>query len=950
MPGIKEKSNLPKSAWSDNLELALESFQNSDAEDVLKFFDCDRSKGLGQAEAKSRLLKVGPNRQSKAVKIKPLKIFLHQFESSVVVLLLLAALASFCYKENLQAAGILVAVLINAITGFYMEYKAGLSLAGLEELSGQTIRSIRQGEQCELPVADLVPGDLVILEAGARVPADLRLIDAAGLCVDESPLTGESVPVFKEVSEVDQAASGRISQAMRTSGIFQAPANAAASIGEYSNMALQGTLIAGGRGLGVVVKTGNNASLGKLGKLLESTDSGATPLESQLEELGRQLSILTVVICSVVTAVGVLHQENFLLMVETGIALAVAAIPEGLPVLATLALAVGTQRMVRHRAILRHLAAVETLGCTSVICTDKTGTLTENRMTACKLYVKDRLLEVSGTGYAPVGNLIEKGVLVDSPIKDELLKELFVAAGLCNDATLEDDGGDVGWHVHGDPTEGALLTLVEKAGLKLSTLHSEQPRVLEIPFDLARKRMTTVHQITDAYVAYSKGAPGLLLQLCSKILTEKGEIELSSEMRDLFVKENERLAMDGLRVLAFARKHIHETPLCVDDSEIESKLTLLGLIALKDPPKEGVREAIQQCKRAGVRVIMLTGDQVLTAAAVGKELGLIENETRAGETIAGKELEGLDSAGLKKAMESASVLARVTPELKLQIVKVLQELNNVVSMTGDGVNDAPALKQANIGVAMGQTGTDLARSVSQMVITDDNFSTIVKAIEQGRIIYGNIQRAVGYLLTASFASVITVALGILFDVGLPLSPIQLLWLNLIMHIFPGLGIVLQRADATVMAQPPRNSASKLISGPERMQIFMRSAVVSLAVILAVFHAERITQSFGHTTTVGLCTLSLCLLFQAWAWLGVQTNTQSIKPAKTEIGTSMFANMAVAYALLFVAIYWTPLAQILNTVALNASEMAYCVCIAVASLIGTSVINFTFGLLKTQSQK
>lgn len=875
----------------------------------------DPESGLSKIEAQSRLQKIGQNRQRKEIAIKPLKIFWHQFQSSVVVLLLVAAFASMCYHEYLQAAGILAAVFVNAITGFYMEYKAGVSLASLEALAGQSVRCIRQGEQLELPVFNLVPGDLVILEAGVRVPADIRLTEAVSLSVDESPLTGESAPVFKEVQNKER---------------------------ENANTAFHGTLVAGGRGRGIVVKTGARTSLGKLGNLLQSTETGATPLENQLEDLGRQLSILTVVICTIVSAVGIWHKENMLLMVETGIALAVAAIPEGLPVLATLALAVGTQRMVRNRAILRHLAAVETLGCTSIICTDKTGTLTENQMTVCKLYVQDRLIEVTGSGYTPFGDFVENNKTI-LPLRDQVLNELMLAAAACNDATLEKGHDGEGWHVHGDPTEGALLTLADKGGIDREAFQKEMPRIAEFPFDLSRKRMCTIHQISHSeFRAFIKGAPGIMTELCSKVLSSAGEVELDKVARQKFISMNETFASQGLRVLAIARKTLSSRPACLDQEKIESEMTLIGLIASKDPPREGVREAINACKNAGIKIIMLTGDQSLTASSIASELGILEKNFAPGAVLTGKELEALQPAEALSALNKSCVLARVTPELKLSIVKTLQNANSIVAMTGDGVNDAPALKQANIGVAMGREGTDLARSVSQMVITDDNFRTIVKAIEQGRIIYGNIQRAVGYLLTASLSSVITVALGILFDLGLPLTPLQLLWLNLIMHIFPGLGIVLQKADKSVMEQAPREPGQKLIAVAQQIQICWRSALVSIAVILSVVHAEKITHAASHTTTIGLCTLSLCLLFQAWSWLGVSNLPRKLRP-KTQIGFGMVMNMALAYLLLFAAIYMPGLTDILSTVPLQGFEFAYCFAISLASLLATMLLQFVIDL-------
>ncbi len=932
----KHKNEKLEPLWKTKLDEPLEFYSSLDNSSLAQSLAADLKSGLSTAEAEARLMIVGENRQSEHLQVHPLKIFVHQFQSSVVLLLLAAAVASMVYNEALQAAGIMAAVLINAITGFYMEYKAGVSLMSLEALSGQSIRSIRDGVHCELPVQKIVPGDLVVLEAGCRVPADIRLVEACSLSMDESPLTGESAPVFKDCL---------------------------AKSGENANLAFHGTMVAGGRGLGIAIKTGDRSSLGKLGKLLESTETGSTPLEMQLEALGKQLTFLTVVICALVTIVGVFHHQNLLLMVETGVALAVAAIPEGLPVLATLALAVGTQRMVRNRAILRHLAAVETLGCTSIICTDKTGTLTENQMTVCKLYLKDRLIDVSGTGYTPSGDFQEKNQKIDPSQDHEIaLQELLLAGCLCNDAKLEREKDD--WHVHGDPTEGALLTLAQKAGIDLSTLTKSHPRVAEFPFDLRRKRMSTVHHTEDGVrTVYTKGSPGAMIKLCNKMQSGSETVELTDRDRQLFMNVNEGFAQQGLRVLALAKKTMSEDIFCIDQEEIETELTLLGLVAIKDPPREGVKAAIEACKKAGIRILMLTGDQALTARAIARELGILDSDSSpnlvrgsdsgrgtatckaAGaetDVVTGADLEQMDEEQAKNCLASIRVLARVTPDHKLAIVRTLQGKNAIVAMTGDGVNDAPALKQANIGVAMGQKGTDLARSVSQMVITDDNFSTIVKAIEQGRIIYGNIQRAVGYLLTASLASVVTVALGIVCDIGLPLSPLQLLWLNLIMHIFPGLGIVLQKADKSVMEQRPRDPDSKLIAAPQQIQIWLRSIVVSIAVLYAVANEGE------HRTTIGLTTLSMCLLLQAWSWLQVREKGASSHTfPRLEIGTAMYINMAAAYALLFAAIYLPVLGNVLATSPLGKEQLAFCIIISIASFLATLLLELFLHKFQTR---
>lgn len=926
-----------KDRWLEQTKKPFTELASMNPTELLTVMGSDIKDGLSSEEAESRLHAIGVNIQTKKAKSDPLKIFLHQFQSSVVALLLLAAVASALYHEYLQAAGILVAVLVNALTGFYMEYKADVSLSGLKKLAGATARTIRSGQHCDLEVSQLVPGDLVILEAGCRVPADLRAIDSVALSVDQSPITGESVPVFKDQHSTQNP-------------------------DDLSNIIFQGSLICSGRSTAVVLKTGENSSLGRLGTFIEQTDSGATPLETQLEHLGRQLSVLTVIICTLVVIIGLAQKENVLLMIETGIALAVAAIPEGLPVLATLALAVGTERMVMHKAILRHLSAVETLGCTSIICTDKTGTLTENRMLATNVCFDNREIKVTGGGYAPFGSFVEAGANVEAD-RDHCLTELLRAGTLCNDARLEEHD-DKGWHVHGDPTEGALISLAEKAGVSQEELTKQLPRMAEIPFDLARKRMTTLHSKGPEQTrAYCKGSPGALIDLCSTYLSRDGVKNLDDQQRSKFISENNRLAQQGLRVLAFARKDFalnsiqqqltgnvqDNNSITLEPTDIEYDLTFLGLVGMKDPAKEGVREAIDLCNKAGIKVIMLTGDQVGTATAIAEELNILRSEEKdEGAVISGKDLEAMPEDRAVAALQRASVVSRVAPEMKLGIVKHLQSDGSIVAMTGDGVNDAPALKQANIGVAMGQTGTDLACAAAQMVICDDNFRTIVSAVEQGRTIYGNIRRSVCYLLTASLTSVLVVVLGITFDAGLALTPLQLLWLNLIMHIFPGLAIVLQPGDAGVMSYPPRKPNEKIVSPRQIWRIFIRSVVVSVFVLLALSSKVIETSSKVELTSLGLATLSMALLMQAWAWLGSDESGNYRITRMLIINKPMLLNMAVAIALLVAAIYMPGLKDVLGTTSLDLNVMLYALILAAASFAVSIALEITLGFRKNHS--
>ncbi|HEY9869655.1 MAG TPA: cation-translocating P-type ATPase [Candidatus Obscuribacterales bacterium] len=876
---------------------------------VLEALGTDANAGLPEAVAQGRFRTVGPNEMTKRAQVGPWIILLRQFQSTVVYLLLSASGISVLTRDYLQAAAILAAVVINAFVGFLTELRAQVSLQALQVLSGPTARVRRGGHEKVLPARDLVPGDLVILEAGARVPADVRVVQSAALRVDESALTGESVPVDKAVERIPDQ--------------------------EDSTLLFQGSLVAAGRGHGVVVATGDATRLGRLGRLLTETVSTRTPLEEKLEELGRQLTVLTILICAVLAAVGVWHKEDIWMMLETSIALAVAAIPEGMPVVATLALAVGTRRMVKARALVRQLAAVETLGCTTVICTDKTGTLTANQMVVTDLVLCRRHLKVSGDGYRPTGDITENGTPIWLP-EDRVLVDLMKAVALCNDAHIENHHGTDIWHVHGDPTEGALLAVAGKVGLAHEALLDKYPREAELPFDLGRKRMTTIHSSADGtWVAYTKGSPETVLAVSTSVRTQDGQERLTIQDAQWIKNWNDELASQGLRVLAVAMRSLPEAPVCVDVDNVEKDLTFIGLVAMSDRPKRGVNDAVDKCRRAGIRVVMLTGDQPATARAIAQELNILDPGESEEAVLTGSQLDKMSEPKLALALKKARVLARVTPEMKLTIVRALQSDGEIVAMTGDGVNDAPALRQANIGVAMGRAGTDLAREASSMVITDDNFSTIVKAVEQGRIIYANIKKSIAYLLTASLASVLTIAVAVLTDIGLPLLPLQLLWLNLIMHIFPGLGIVLQPGDRGTMSRPPRRAQERLLSAAVQQQIWMRSLVVALAVLGAIELERCLGCGRVELTTVGFATLSMSLLFQAWAWAGWGARSPAV--AKTAVfGSPMIINMCVSYGLLIIAIYWPALQAVLQTTSLGLREFGV--------VLGVSAISFALTAL------
>ncbi len=873
-------------------------------------FDVDLTAGLAEAEVLSRRKRWGKNQVIPEDQVTVYQLLYRQFASSVVVLLLVAALISFATGDHIQAIGILIAVVINAVVGFITEMRAKVSLEALEQIASPTTRVVRDGSDHTVLASDLVPGDLVKLDAGSRVPADLRLVEDASLCLDESVLTGESISKTKSstiLAEHDKDGAD-----------------------SFSTIAYHGTHVLDGRGMGVVVKTGSDTSLGELQQSLIESHTVPTPMEVRLEELGRQLTWLTVVMCIVIVLIGLLYKHDFWSMLEAAIALAVAAIPEGLPVVATLALAMGTQKMVKLGSLIRQLAAVETLGCTTIICSDKTGTLTENKLMVTDICLGTEELAVSGEGFKPEGR-IEKVSPVQEGYRceeDATLQELVLAGLLCNDSTLTKDPEE-GWIILGDPTEGALLVLAAKAGFStgLEAAGQVHKRLNEFPFDLERKRMVTINALgsssgseaeSEAEIkAFIKGSPEVVIESCSHLLTASGLDDLDEEWRARYLALNDQYAGRGLRVLALAEKKLNpdEIESC-SFSDFEQGLTLLGLVAMQDKPRRGVYEAIQKCRTAGIKVMMLTGDQVRTAVNIAKDLNLAENIAER-SVVSGAQLGNLTSSAEKERLKEAVVLARVNPSLKLNIVKILQEMGNVVAMTGDGVNDAPALKQANIGVAMGRSGTDLAREASNMVITDDNFATIVSAIKEGRMIYENIRRAICYLLTATVASVVTIAAAIIYDGTLAMEPLQLLWLNLIMHIFPGLGIVMQEAAPGIMQRPPRDPKESIIGLFEAEQIVVRALAVSFGVLGAIIMTRLVDGSDLYVTTVAFTTIAIGLLFQAWAWLFLNPDHKAPKPP---VNKFMYLMMFVSYLSVIIAVYLPGLANILKTQPLELPEL------------------------------
>jgi len=723
--------------------------------------------GLSGAEAAELLRQHGPN-QLVEKKPKPLwRRYLEQFKDTMVIVLIIAAAISAALGETVDAILIAIIVLMQGTLGFLEEYKAGQAFSALRKLVAQTARVVRDREVSLLDVRLIVPGDLILLEAGDRVPADGTVIGSSALAADESTLTGESVPVQK---------------------------------GEKDKL-FMGTIIVSGKGAMVAKATGMATEIGRIAALVQEVKEEKTPLEKDLEKMGGQLAFGVLALCAVIFLAGVLRGIPLLDMFITAVSLAVAAIPEGLPAVVAIVLAIGVQRMSKRNAIIRKLKAVEALGSATVICTDKTGTLTRNEMVVKKAYVNGRLLDVSGIGYEPKGGFSAGGAPV--PIGEEESLLLRICA-LCNTSFLKEDPRS-GWSVIGDPTEGALLVLAAKGGTWQEQALEKRPEIAAFPFDSARKRMTTIHKEGGVKVAFSKGAPDMMLGLCGSI-AENGKVrKLTDEERKKLDGVNDRLTSQGYRTLALAFRKLDGIPFSAD--KVERGLTFVGIVAMIDAPRDEARAALDLCKSAGIRVIMVTGDHKLTAKAVAEQLGI-----DSGVVVSGEDIDRMDERKLEGAVKSISVYARVTPEHKLRIVSALNRLGEVVAVTGDGVNDAPALKRADIGVAMGITGTDVAKESAGMILTDDNFATIVAAVEEGRGVYDNIKKTLIYLISGNIAEVAIVFLGMMLGLPLPLLAIQILWINLVTDGLPAIALSLEPIEKDAMARKPREKGASIWGG------------------------------------------------------------------------------------------------------------------------------------------
>ena len=740
--------------------------------------------GLTSAEAAHRLSIHGPNELQALSTQSAWHTFFAQFQNALILILLSATIISGFLGHTLEAVVITVIVLFAVLLGFIQEHRAGRALEALRRMAAPSAHVRRDGEDTSIPARDLVPGDVVLLRAGDRVPADARVTEAVNLAVDEAALTGESAAVQKTVGSFDDT------------GL---------PLGDRTNMAYAGTLVAYGRGQAVIVATGMTTEFGRIAQMVETVEAGRTPLQENLDRLGTTLAKAALVVVVLVVVIGLFRGLPALEMFMFGIALAVAVVPEALPAVVTISLAIGVRRMVKRNALVRRLPIVETLGSTSVICSDKTGTLTKNEMTVRQVFADDRVLELSGTGYDPAGGVVEGGGEVEAPPG---VRAMLSAAALASDARLVSHDGR--HQIEGDPTEGALVVAAIKVGLSPTDLNVSAPRVSEIPFTSERRRMTTLHSTKTGSIAYSKGAADDVLASCISQFAIDRDIPLTDECRTRVLAVERGMASEGLRVLAVARK------LSTSIEDAERDMTLLGLVGMMDPPRAEAKAAVRICADAGIRAVMITGDHPLTAGAVAKEIGVLAGQ----RVVSGRDLEAMSDAELRRSVIDIAVYARVSPADKLRVVSAWQNRGDVVAMTGDGINDAPALKKADVGVAMGIAGTDVSKEAAGMTLLDDNFATIVAAVEEGRIVFGNIKKYLTYLLSCNVGEIVLLAGSVIAGLPLPLTAVQILYVNLATDGLPALALAVDPPEDDLMLRKPRDA---------RIGIFTRPVVVMLLV-------------------------------------------------------------------------------------------------------------------------
>lgn len=868
--------------------------------EIVKVLDTDFTEGLTEREVNNRQKQHGLNALEEGEKPSALLLFFNQFKDFMVLVLLGATLISGLLGEVVDAIAIIAIVVINAFLGFFQERKAEKSLDALKELSAPQVMALRDGSWGKVLSKDVVPGDIIKFSSGDRIGADVRLIESNSLEIEESALTGESLPVQKY------------------SGILSIPEP---GIGDMENMAFMGTLVTRGNGVGVVVGTGMKTAMGQIAGLLQSAETMDTPLQRRLEQLGKILITVALFLTVLVVGVGVLQGHDLYTMFLAGVSLAVAAIPEGLPAIVTVALSLGVQRMIKQKAIVRKLPAVETLGCASVICSDKTGTLTQNKMTVTHAWSGGKTWTIDGVGYAPRGEFYSDERTVD-PNAIKPLQQLLTFGMLCNHAELIEKEKE--YLVDGDPTEGALLVAAMKAGLTRSGLLNQFEIVNEFPFDSQRKMMSMIVKDKNGrQFVVTKGAPDVLIGLSQSILWEDRQQQLTKDMSEKVQGAIDGLAEKALRTIAIAFKPLPATTVVLSEKEAERDLTFIGLQGMIDPPRPEVKKAVKECRDAGIKTVMITGDHLITAKAIASELGIL---TKGSRVMDGTTLSNLSVEELEEVVEEVSVFARVSPEHKLKIVKALQNKGHVVAMTGDGVNDAPAIKAADIGVAMGITGTDVAKEASALVLLDDNFATIKAAIKEGRNIYENIRKFIRYLLASNVGEILVMLFAMILALPLPLVPIQILWVNLVTDGLPAMALGLDQPEDDVMKRGPRHPKEGVFARGLGWKVVSRGFLIGIATLIAFMTIYyRNPDDLAYAQTVAFATLVLAQLIHVF----------DCRSEKSIFARNPFGNKFLIWAVLssmilvLGVIYYPPLQPIFHTVSII--PMDWLLIIGMASL-------------------
>ncbi len=871
--------------WSDNhiihpyvdlsflrISMAETHWHLAKAARVLKELETDSSRGLTKAQAKERLERYGYNELKKEEKVSPFLIFINQFRNILIIILLIATALSFLIGEVIDGLIIAAIVILSTLLGFIQEYRAERAIEALKKMLSPTITVLREGREEDVLSRELVPGDILLLEAGDKIPADARIIEEQSLQCDEATLTGESAPVMKDAQPLEKDVP-----------VF-----------DRKNMVFAGTIVTYGRSKAVVTSTGMKTEFGKIAEEVTLAEPKKTPLEKRTAEIGKWLGIISLGICFLVAGISIAREaltgkldiQFIISMVMFAVALAVAAVPEALAAIVTGALAIGMHQMARRNALVRKMPAVETLGCTTVICSDKTGTLTKGEMTVRKIFTAGTLIEVMGAGYEPAGEFKGKDIALAK--NSQSFRMLLQGALLCNDASLIEEEGK--WFIKGDPTEGALIVAAAKAGFHRAEVRLENPRIGEVPFSSERKLMTTVHRSQGhKMIAYTKGAPEVVLKRCTHILDDGGMRELTESERDQILKTNDQMAQDALRVLGIAYRE-HSEGIEVFEEEIEKEMVFLGLMGMMDPPRKEAIEAVKVCKDVKIKTIMVTGDYEATAVAIAKEIGIYH---QGDWVLSGEKLEKIPEEEFSRIVDKVTVYARVSPIDKLKIVKAWMNRGEVVAVTGDGVNDAPALKHADIGIAMGITGTDVTKDASDMVLSDDNFATIVKAIERGRWIYDNIKKYLTYLLRCNITEVAVIG-GIVLALGpasLPLLPAAILYINLATDGLPALALGVAPPDPDLMRRPPRNPKESVFSW-EVMAFILMALVVEIPFFYFIF--------FHDLTDITVARTEIFFLFIITELI-IALNFRSLKFSIFKVPPHRWLIMAMTWELILISV-------------------------------------------------